>query len=206
MISIAICYDYYAVAPVLRHKQQGIRSYAFDYETQGVGCYFEQFLADLENERTLLHLSVGSIYGIQSISFEKYRNGNFQALRSFSPAATQFSAYDSMLTRGINSYRVKLTFTDGRTIYSNVESVHFFTVHPFVIYPNPVPANQSLRILSKDPESVILRCWSMDGRKLVEKKITNTSEAVPLPLSKGIYLVEITNEGKRVLVEKLVVQ
>jgi hypothetical protein len=196
---------YYAVAPVLKHKQQGIRSYAFDYQTQGVGCYFEQFLADLENERTLLHFSLGSTYGIQSITLEKYKGRSFQAFRSFAPVATQFSAYDSMLNRGINSYRVKLTFADGRTIYSNIESVHFFTVHPFVIFPNPLPSDQQLRILSKDPESVVIRCWSMEGRKLAEKKIANTSEAFPLQLSKGIYLIEIINQGKRVLLEKLVV-
>jgi hypothetical protein len=197
--------EYYAVAPMLHAERTGVRSYALNFSTQGVGCYFEHFLADLESNRTLLHFRIGSAYNVQSITLQKYKGGIFQHIHSFQPNAMQFSAYDSLLTRGINSYRVKLTFTDGSSVYSNIESVNYFTASPFVIYPNPLPSDQQLRILSQDPEGAVLKCWSMDGKMLVGKKLTNTSEAIDLMRSKGIYLIEVIKEGKRVMVEKLVV-
>ena len=197
--------EYYAVAPVLNAQRTGVRSYTLNFSTQGVGCYFGHFLADLESNRTLLHFSIGSPHNVQSITLQKYKGGIFQNIHSFQPNAMQFSAYDSLLTRGINSYRVKLTFTDGSSVYSDIESVNYFTASPFVIYPNPLPSNQHLRILSQDPEDAMLRCWGMDGKMLAEKKLTNTSEAINLMRSKGIYLIEIIKEGKRVMVEKLVV-
>jgi hypothetical protein len=104
----------------------------------------------------------------------------------------------------VNTYRVKLSFADGRVLYTQPESVNYFTGADFVIYPNPAVTGQPLGLLSKDPDGAIARVFSMDGRKLNEQRLSNTVEMIYLPTAKGIYLLEITRNGKRELIEKLV--
>jgi hypothetical protein len=197
---------YFAVAPLLDSNLTGVRSYTLNYTNQGVGCYLVNFIADKEENRSILQFSLSSLLNVRSIELEKLKAGIYQPITSFASSAMyDYRLYDSLLTAGINTYRVKIVFTDGRVIYSQPESVFHFPVSDFILFPNPVTANQYLNILSTDPDGVSIRFFGMDGRMLLEKKVNDSPQKIPITFSPGIYILEIIKEGKRKDVKKLIV-
>ena len=67
---------HFAVAPLISGKE-GIRSYTFDYSTQGVECYIRSFLGMLDDGAARLNLNLGTLYGISAIVLEKQIDGKF---------------------------------------------------------------------------------------------------------------------------------
>src|SRR5439155_11410726 len=61
---------HYAVAPLINNKV-GLRSYTYDYTTQGVGCYVRVLFGQLINESARLDLELGTIYNVRSITWQK---------------------------------------------------------------------------------------------------------------------------------------
>jgi hypothetical protein len=197
---------YYAVAPKLDFNFTGVKSYTLNYKTQGVGCYFGNFLAEEETDRALLRFSLSSLYNIERIELEKLQAGTFHSIKTLEPVIVRnYRWYDSILTAGINTYRLKIRFTDGRVIYSQQEFIYHFASSDFILFPNPVRADGLLKILAKDPEGIIMRLYSMDGKKLLERKLNDNIENIRLPLSRGIYLLELIKDGKRGYTGKIIV-
>ena len=62
---------HYAVAPVIGNKE-GVKSYTFNYTTQGVECYFRSFLALLVGNSVKLTISLGTLYNVNKIVLEKF--------------------------------------------------------------------------------------------------------------------------------------
>src|SRR4030095_5602052 len=62
---------HYAAAPIIGSKE-GVKSYTINYSIQGVECYIRSFLAFLNGNTTQLTLSVGSLYNVNKIVFEKF--------------------------------------------------------------------------------------------------------------------------------------
>src|SRR4030095_4440463 len=54
---------HYAVAPLINTKT-AVRSYAYDYTQQGVGCYIKTFFAQLVNSSLELDLELGTNYRV----------------------------------------------------------------------------------------------------------------------------------------------
>ncbi len=74
------------------------------------------------------------------------------------------------------------------------------------VYPNPVYQNKNLNIrLSKNDNEKALQVFSLDGKIVIQKK-TNASfyTLVPSVLSKGIYVIKVT-EGDKIQRQRFVV-
>ncbi|MFT4153555.1 S8 family peptidase [Parafilimonas sp.] len=184
-----------AVASVL-NNHTGIKSYTFNYSTQGVGCYISNFLADADDEnRASLNLYLGTTFHIKNAIFQQLIAGVWTDLKTIAPISALTVNYVSAMQQGINFYRAIITLEDGSTIASNEASVNFLNNARYIIYPNPAPARQGFYILSQNISSNTIVLFDVAGRKLLQQKIWQQQQRVPVPnLAKGIYLAVIYDE------------
>ncbi len=196
---------HYAVAPLINNKT-GVRSYGYNYTTQGVGCYVRTFLGQLINNSAKLDLVLGTNYNIKSITWQKFTLSGYVSLQAVNLiSGLNFSYTDNALTHGLNIYRVKIELLDGRIIYSETVTV-YFAKEPYLIYPNPVPQYQDVTLISNDPDIAQLQIFNSTGVKLYEKTLKDWSNIIPTgKLSKGIYLLRIIKDNQLQKTLKLVV-
>jgi hypothetical protein len=196
---------HYAVAPLINNKT-GVRTYAYNYTTQGVSCYVRTFLAQLIDNTAKLDLELGTYYNVKSITWQKLSLSGYISLQTINTiTGVNFSYTDNTLTHGLNTYRVKIELLDGRIIYSETATVYFAN-EPYIIYPNPVPRYQDVTIISSDPDVAQLQLFNSLGVKLYEKTLNDWSNTIPTGrLSKGIYLLRIIKDNQLQQTLKLVV-
>ena len=196
---------HYAVAPVISGKP-GVRSYAYDYTTQGVGCYVRTFLAELVNETARLNLELGTNYNIKSITWQKVTLSGYISLQSIPTiSGLDFSYVDNSLTHGLNIYRVKIELLDGRIVYSEDVTV-FFAKEPYIIYPNPVRQDQPVTLISEDPDVIEVQLFNTVGERVFEKSVNDFANSIPtVKLSKGVYVLRIIKGNQLQKTLKLIV-
>lgn len=189
---------YYAVSPVINNKE-GVRSYGFNYATQGTGCYIESFLAQLTGSNGLLNVELGTVYHVKSLTWQKLSLNVYNDLQAAPlTSATSYSYTDIHVSKGVNTYRVKLTLSNGQTIYSDPASIYFFGADTYIIFPNPVSQQQSLTVLRNEFEPTELLIFNSAGMKVLDKQLNNEVNTIPVGnLSKGIYFIQILKNGRK---------
>lgn len=191
----------FSVTPVGQGGVEGQGSPAPDINTQGVGCYFSSFLAELTADiQTRLRLNIGTTYGIRELTFEKMENGQFAGLNTWNPVETeQFEYTDAFPVKGINRYRARIELDNGPVLFSDTLEVYVLENGMVSVFPNPVAPNNLLRIVSAlDSESVFTLCdvW---GKTMLEQTISNDLTEIALPgLPYGVYFWSITDAGRGV--------
>ncbi|MGB8195010.1 MAG: S8 family peptidase, partial [Chitinophagaceae bacterium] len=197
----------FTIAPLVKNRE-GIKAYTFDYTTQGVGCYFKTFLAQLVTDKASLQLELGSLYRVNSILVQKLSGNSFTTIQTITnPGTLQFNLTDATLHTGVNMYRIVLQLADGRTIYSNTELVYYLGNLNYIVYPNPARITNGFRILQKEPVEIIVVIHDMAGRKLKEELHSGLINYVStVNLQKGLYVISIMKDGKKEFTGKIVVQ
>ncbi|TMI89307.1 MAG: hypothetical protein E6H08_16650 [Bacteroidetes bacterium] len=199
---------HYAVAPIIGNKE-GVKSYTFNYTTQGVECYFRSFLALLVDKSAQLTVSLGTLYNINKVVLEKFNGTEYIPLQQIvNPSLLVLSFTDATLKKGLNVYRVKLELEGGKVIYSSIETVNYFNGSEFIVYPNPALQYYPVTILSDNQfEPATLHMINMQGQKIYEMKLNDISTQLPPGrLSKGLNLLRIVRKDQKDVVLKLFVQ
>ena len=196
---------HYAVAPVINNKI-GVRSYGYDYATQGVGCYIRTFFAQLNNKTAQLDLQLGTNYNVKTITWEKQTLNGFVPLQTITAINDLNFAYaDNGLTHGLNIYRAKIELKNGEIIYTETATV-YFADEPYIVYPNPVPQYHNVTIISNNPDIAQLQIFNSVGMKMAEETLNDWSFTISTNrLDKGIYLLRIMKDGQLQKTLKLVV-
>jgi hypothetical protein len=199
---------YYSVAPIIANKA-GVKSYTFNYETQGVGCYIKSFLVSLADSSSIkLDLELGTIYQVKEVVWEKLTLSGYTTLQTVSIIpATQLSYTDATLTNGANIYRVKIILNSGQIIYSEPEIVYYLNKKNYTIFPDPASQNESINILSKViTDDILMQVFNSSGMLVYKKPLDDIIVTIPSGrLSKGFYYILISNKGIREALLKLVV-
>ncbi len=197
---------FYAVAPVFQNKE-AVKSYTINYTIQGVECYIRSFFATLVNNTAVLNLALGSLFNINKIVLEKLVGSSFipiQQLTGFSSLNIRFT--DPDLTKGLNTYRIKLELANGAFQYSLAETVYFFADDKYIVYPNPAMQQQPVRIAASELNDALLQVYNATGIKIFEKILDDRVNTIPANLlGKGVFFIRITQNNKREFSGKLVV-
>jgi len=197
---------YYSVAPLLNNKT-GVRSYGFNYTTQGVGCYIKTFLVQLAGNAGLLDLEIGSAYKVSTITWEKLTLNGYVPLSIINNIAGLVYSYtDPSLSYGTNTYRVKITLVNGQIVYSEPATLYYFGNRLYIVYPNPALQYQPVTILSNEPETTLVQVFNSVGQKVYESLLNDLANTLPAgKLSKGFYVLRVIKENKLQASLKLVV-
>ena len=188
---------HYAAAPIIGNRE-GMKSYTFNYTTQGVGCYIRSFLAFLNTNSVLLSLELGTLYQVQRISWEKLSSNDYQTIQTITSfSGLQYSYTDMNPTQGVNTYRVKIELANGKVVYSTPETIYYTGEIDYIIYPNPATQYQTVHVLSKDVNDATLQIFDAMGAKVYETILDDQNKALPAgKFSKGIYFIRIIDNDK----------
>lgn len=200
---------HYAIAPLHGENLTGHRSFGFNYTTQGSGCYINSFLTDLLSaDVSAIRLILGNLYNVTNITLEKFSNSDFISFRSInSPVLMDYIWHDSSLTKGMNTYRVKILLSNGKIIYSSPETIYSFKNSTFLVFPNPLQRRQLLTIASDDPEDLECIIFNAQGIPILNKKLVEQIEKISMQtFSAGIYFYIIRRKGKIEHTGKIVLQ
>ena len=191
---------HYAIEPVFQSKAL-VRSYTFNYELQGVGCYIRTLLADLTAaNQGLLKLELSTSVRVQSVVFEKRKANGFEVIHTASAAgnALQYTFTDINLNKGRNVYRAAVILTDGRKFYSDETALLFNGNEKAIVYPNPVVRTQPLNILANLEDELMFELINSTGHIVLQQIINDVPELVNIQhLSKGIYYYRILSKSKQ---------
>ena len=196
-----------AVAPILRGGITATKSYAFDYTLQGTGCYVNAFLAEATDDNATLALTLGTLYQLVSISFEKLAASGFVTI--FSPILSnqlQYTYDYQPLSKGITYFRAKITLADGRIIYSPVQSVFYVERGKYLLLPVPARRNSDISLYTTLPSAETFSVWDVMGRMVIRKEILFAHEIIKTSLLQpGEYFYRISKDGLKVYSGKFII-
>ena len=188
----------YTVQPVLDQGQRSLRSPMLDYTLQGTECFLISFFEELNPEDGIyLNIQLGTIYGIDQVVIEHATTDVFEPLMSWIPRATNLRFLHQQPPQGLNRYRVRIKFRNGQEIVSETVENYFLTSIPFVVFPNPVPGAEDLKVFSKifQRQQVVLRLYKSDGSLVLSTDLYSDREFISLNgLPPGLYVYRITSE------------
>ncbi len=198
---------HYAVRPVLLNGAPAQRSATYNYTTQGVGCYFISFLAELSGSHADITLQLGAINGIQSITLEKQSGNGFITLQQVTNIGQLIYLFtDNALKTGLNVYRVRITRSNGQLAYSNLATVYYFGKQPYLVYPNPIPFNGVFHVVASFLNNAEIRLYNMNGQLVLKYKTSQFDEQISAAgLSSGLYFFTINEDGQTVQKGKLLI-
>jgi hypothetical protein len=198
--------NHFTVAPVVNDRN-GIKAYTFNYTSQGVGCYFRTFLAQLNANKVDLLLELASLYRVQKLTVQKLSGNTVTDIQSINnPNLLEYTFIDPAPQQGVNSYRVALQLADGRIIYSSTEVVYYLINTDYLIYPNPVRAGRTFRVQQKEPADIRILLYDAAGRMVKNGTYADLVNPVNIAgLQKGLYVVVVEKEGVRVFRGKLII-
>lgn len=182
---------YYAVEPVLG-TLRGERGTTLDVANTGLSCYLRSFVPRLTVADTVqLLLELGSTYRLQAVSLQRRDQGEFRTIQELSlpfALATQFTDLDATL--GYNEYRILFQDANGRSFYSQIESVYQVRRNNLLVFPVPVAAGEPLNVIGESGQPLHLRLYDSLGRLLREVNVEGTINTFDTSgLRSGVYLL-----------------
>lgn len=112
----------------------------------------------------------------------------------------------SIFTQRKVFYRLKIEYTDGSFSYSNIVYLTSDqTKNGFSVFPNPA-SGQTQIYLNEYTHPVVMNVYNYIGKKVKQQTITQQSVTIDLPPSRGVYVIELSDEdGKNKVRKKLIV-
>lgn len=187
----------FAVAPLAPWEDaQGPRSPAPDISTQGVDCYFKNFLAALNDDLEVdLGFEIGATYGVTKVSFEKKIGENFVSLYEQTANQTVFEFVDEHPFVGSNTYQARLYLLNGESILSESATVYFAGNKGWWVFPNPALADGTFNVVSKTDGEAVFSLFDATGKQVKELTLEDIRVEIPLGnLPRGLYFYEIKNQ------------
>jgi hypothetical protein len=185
---------YLSIAPLIDDTRFGLPSPTINLAFQASGCYVQSFFATLQGEEVNLSLTLGSLYQVARIAFEKWDGTRFVPINTIEePIATELSFVDTDLRQGPNTYRARVFRENARESLSDQASI-IFSGTDFFVYPNPTTAEEGTGLLLKEllPESEF-SLFTSDGRLLLSFSLLSETAEIPVDgLPPGVYIYRIT--------------
>ncbi|HEU4555377.1 MAG TPA: S8 family serine peptidase [Chitinophaga sp.] len=197
---------WFAVSAIHPDGWSSVKSYGLDYRNQGLSCYVTALLADpLNNTQVRLTLTLGSLYNLKTIWWERLSSNTFVPLQSTAvTTGTNYTVTDASPRAGINYYRVRLETQDGRMLYSDTSSALITGKdNAFLLFPNP--ATTTLLLISREPQARVCQITDMNGRLVRNFIVASLQESINVStLAPGGYVLALYEGGKRVFVKQFV--
>lgn len=184
------------------------RSPAPDIYSQGLGCYFRRFQADWYGGSSIeLELSIGTTYGINSITVEKRAGSVFIPLTELVVGGNLYSLEDEHPKQGVNEYRARLNLAGGKYLYSEIATGYYSENDSWWVFPNPVDNNSTIRWISRTEETGWFELFDICGNLMLETSSSGLLNEIPLNgYAPGMYFFRIRDGEQLIGTGKLVVK
>ena len=111
----------------------------------------------------------------------------------------------------VGSYFLKVTTTDGKTLYSCPKAFNTPSTKSVIVSPNPLKTNQSCTVKvtgfqEEELENAVLSVFDMNGLRVYHSSKVSQSNSMRLPAVPGIYIGHVTTANEAKYVFKVVVE
>ena len=139
-------------------------------------------------------------------------SGNFEVLEQRANTEVTdkvkfITFYDNAPYEGDNFYRVKSTFLDGTSAYTNVQQINTRVATDFTVFPNPTDEEAWIDLKAFAGKEVTLTVSDLAGKTLQSEVIKEaTTEPHHLDLSRyttGFYFIKVQTAGRQIQTKKL---
>lgn len=197
--------SFITIRPVHKDGWTGMQSSTYNYDQQGVSCFFRQVLADVMEDNSVdISVVLSSLLRIKKVYWEKLQGNDFVTLSSQEIGAEDTYIFKDIPGRsGIFYYRVKLELIDGRIIYSDIQSIQLLINQDFHLFP--VPAGQDLTLISNRLGDFQVRITDMTGRTVFTGPLTSVRQTYSLKrIAPGVYLCVIYEGAQKIFVKRFI--
>jgi hypothetical protein len=197
--------SFITVRPVHKDGWSGLLSDTYNYEQQGISCFFRQVLADVREDNSVdIAVSLSTLLRIKKIYWERLQGNDFITLSSQAITSDESYIYkDIPAHSGVFYYRVKLELTDGRVVYSDIQPIQILINQEFHLFP--VPAGQALTLISSRLGEYLVRITDMNGRTIYAAPLTSVRQTYPLKgIAPGVYLCVIYEGAQKIFVKRFI--
>lgn len=130
-----------------------------------------------------------------------------KSVNGYSNTEIDYNVLDtSLFTRGKVFYRLEIEHVDGSITYSKIIYLTADKVRGgFLIFPNPARGQVQI-YLDEYNHPVVMSLYDNVGKKIRQQTISQQSATIDLPPSKGVYVIELSDEdGSNRVRKKLIV-
>lgn len=169
--------------------------------------------AAAELSRTRLEWLNNTGYKNDFFTLEKLNNlGNFEAVEVInnkysSETNEHYVAYDNAPNEGDNAYRIKVTYVDGATKFSDIKTVNYKGLEGLRLFPNPATDVLSLDLTTYKGKAVSVYLYNQFGQQVLTHQVEKSNgETVNLDVSEqqaGNYLIRVTSKGRKDVVKQV---
>ena len=131
-----------------------------------------------------------------------------KSLNGISNRELDYTFTDSSVLRNSKLfYRLQIQNTDGSYTWSDIRTITTGgNTNTFTFFPNPAKGQVQI-YLDKFTQPVIMSIYDNTGKKVKEQSLDQQSTTIELPLSKGIYIMQLSDkDGSNMVREKLMVR
>lgn len=197
--------DFITVRPVHKDGWAVALSNSYNYDQQGIYCFFRQVLADVMEDNSVdISVTLSTLLRVRKIYWERMLGNDFVTISSQDVTTDERYIFkDHPEQSGLISYRIKLELTDGRIVYSDIQTVQLLFDRDFHLFP--VPAGQQIMLLSSKFGDYRVRITDMAGRTLLNAPLTSVRQTYSLKgIAPGVYLFVIYEGAKKIAVKRFI--
>tara|TARA_R110001592_G_scaffold59819_4_gene181715 strand:+ start:1104 stop:3605 length:2502 start_codon:yes stop_codon:yes gene_type:complete len=186
----------------------------YNFSNDGIGCFLKSFNASVTEGKVNLSLSLSTLYNVSSVTFQKWNGASFETFYTVENINDKdaLEAIDINPRSGYYTYRaaINLETSINGIITSMTEPIELAVVLPetITVFPNPLPVNEDLNILSEASSLRGFVIRNISGAKVKVDYISSGADSFTIRgLTAGFYLYQIFDfEGRIVKTGKLVVK
>jgi Secretion system C-terminal sorting domain len=142
---------------------------------------------------------------------ENPKSGSFETLaivsnKYASDIHEYYTIYDNAPTEGDNVYRVKVTYVDGISKTSEIQTIKFNATEGIRLYPNPAIDVVGVDLSNYKGQAVTIALYNQFGQQVLTQQIEKASGTVNLDVSQnttGNYMVRVVSKGRKDVIQQL---
>lgn len=197
----------FSVEPVFENNIIGVNGRAFDFELQGVQCYFINFLAFLSSDDIAnITLNLSTSINVNQVILERSANNTTTIIETFNAPFNNLTltSEDREIENNTNSYQATIILDDGSRISTEVIDISFPDKNTLILFPNPVNSGDDLNIISNgnnQPYEII----ELNGKVITNGIIPFSNSGIEINLPTGLYIFRTLMNNKTFLTKKFIV-
>jgi hypothetical protein len=110
---------------------------------------------------------------------------------------SDYSFVDQQPALGTNSYRLRISSTDGKQMYSAIKVIKNSSVQSLTVFPNPTKDVINIYMGSAITSDLTMRMININGQLVKSQKIAAGSNMLTIPVSNyasGVYVLQFTDQ------------
>ncbi|HMX39507.1 MAG TPA: T9SS type A sorting domain-containing protein, partial [Saprospiraceae bacterium] len=186
------------------NDQTGFSQFIITRSTGPLPVEWLDFRAALQDDGSVrLYWSVNQTAEASHFVVEKSRDGLIyspigQVTAQPGSGLLRYEDSDAQPFTGLNYYRLRQYDRDGSTSLSPVRIVVLqAAAQAWSVYPSPLSANQTLRIVAATEGTYRFRLYEASGKMICDRSFSGSVELPQLRLAAGVYAYEILSDAQR---------